>query len=65
MYTGSAKANQFWISYRGFDSHAKYGSQRITLDDARFIGYVGPDVEAEEATEVLLTLSPQSLAFVF
>ena len=65
MYTGSAKANRFWISYRGFDSHAKYGSQRIILDDARFIGYVGPDVEPEEATKVLLTLWPQGLAFAF
>ena len=65
VYAESAKANRFWISYRGFDSHAKYGRQRITLDNARFIGYAAPDVEAEEATMVLLMPELQGLAFAF
>lgn len=37
----SHELNRAWLRYSGFDSEAKYGRQRIILDNARFVGNVG------------------------
>ncbi len=37
----SHELNRAWLRYRGFDSDAKWGRQRIILDNARFVGNVG------------------------
>lgn len=35
------EVNQAWIGYENFDTTVKFGRQRITLDDHRFVGNVG------------------------
>lgn len=37
----TTEVNQAWIGYENYDTLAKYGRQRITLDDHRFVGNVG------------------------
>jgi hypothetical protein len=37
----SHELNRAWLSFAGYDNKAKYGRQRIILDNARFVGNVG------------------------
>ncbi|MBW2282164.1 MAG: alginate export family protein [Deltaproteobacteria bacterium] len=37
----SHELNRAWLQYSGYDSKAKFGRQRIILDNARFVGNVG------------------------
>ncbi len=37
----STELNRMWISYKGFDTTAKLGRQRIKLNNLRFVGNVG------------------------
>jgi hypothetical protein len=36
----SHELNRAWLQYTGYDSQAKYGRQRISLDNARFVGNI-------------------------
>lgn len=39
--------HQAYLAYTGYDSHARFGSQEINLDNARFIGNVGWRLNAQ------------------
>ena len=55
----TTEVNRAWIGYENFDTFAKYGRQRITLDDHRFVGNVG--WRQNEQTYDGLTLANDSI----
>lgn len=54
------EVNQSWIAYSNFDTVFKYGNQRITLDNQRFVGNVG--WRQNEQTYDAFSITNKSLA---